>query len=69
MQINNIKSKYCDTLLKKNEFLKLQQVANQLWTTLYDYPCLKKCEGLMKYIRTCVNLAWGLSNLVGHSSM
>jgi len=42
----------------------LQQVANQLWNTLYDYPCLKGCEGLLKYIRACVTLAWGLTNLV-----
>lgn len=39
-------------------------VANQLWTTLYDYPCLKNCQPLLKYIRTSVNLSWGLSNLV-----
>ncbi|ODN02489.1 Mitochondria-eating protein [Orchesella cincta] len=41
----------------------VEVVANQLWTTLYDYPCLKNCQPLLKYIRTSVNLAWGLSNL------
>lgn len=42
----------------------VEVVANQLWNTLYDYPCLKNCQPLLKYIRTSVNLAWGLSNLV-----
>ncbi|OXA57094.1 Mitochondria-eating protein [Folsomia candida] len=41
----------------------VEHVASQLWTTLYDYPCLRKCEGLLKYITKCVNTAWRLSNM------
>ena len=36
----------------------------QLWATLYDYPSLKTCNGLLKYIENCVRLSWGLVNQV-----
>ena len=59
-------------LLKNDdaEFIKryicffLQDVCAQLWATLYDYPCLKKCKGLHVYIESCVRASWGLVNQV-----
>lgn len=39
----------------------LQEVSMQLWATLYDYPCLKTCQGLTSYISDCIKLAWALS--------
>lgn len=44
--------------VKKN----IEEVCSQIWATLYDYPCLKTCEGLIQYIQDCVKLAWGLCN-------
>lgn len=44
--------------VKKN----YEEVCNQIWATLFDYPCLKTCEGLTRYIQDCVKLSWGLSN-------
>ena len=41
--------------------LSLQEVSSQIFATLYDYPCLKLCEGLKAYITNCVNIAWQLS--------
>ena len=40
----------------------LQEVCQQIWATLYDYPGLKNCEGLLRYIKECVRVAWGLVN-------
>ncbi|XP_047468775.1 uncharacterized protein LOC125024996 [Penaeus chinensis] len=40
----------------------VDEVCQQIWATLYDYPALKSCEGLLQYIKDCVRLAWGLSN-------
>lgn len=40
----------------------VEEVCQQIWATLYDYPALKCCEGLLQYIKDCVRLAWGLSN-------
>ncbi|TRY74938.1 hypothetical protein TCAL_04579 [Tigriopus californicus] len=37
-------------------------VTTQLWATLYDYPCLKSCQGLAKYVENCVRISWGLVN-------
>ncbi|XP_063228610.1 uncharacterized protein LOC134534250 [Bacillus rossius redtenbacheri] len=37
-------------------------VCSQIWATLYDYPCLKECAGLVQYVRNAVRLAWGLIN-------
>ena len=42
----------------------LQEVCSQIWATLYDYPGLKTCDGLIKYIKECVRTAWGLTNQV-----
>lgn len=44
--------------------IKFQDVCNQIWATLYDYPCLQSCDGLVKYIKDCVRLAWSLVNQV-----
>ncbi|XP_023218875.1 mitochondria-eating protein-like [Centruroides sculpturatus] len=40
----------------------IQEVSNQIWTTLYDFPCLKDCDVFLKYVKQCVRLAWGLIN-------
>ncbi|XP_069166282.1 uncharacterized protein [Procambarus clarkii] len=40
----------------------VEEVCQQIWATLYDYPALKTCEGLLQYIKDCVRLAWGLNN-------
>ncbi|XP_013783676.1 uncharacterized protein LOC106467845 isoform X2 [Limulus polyphemus] len=42
--------------------INVEDVCSQIWATLYDYPSLKTCEGLLLYIRDCVRLAWGLTN-------
>jgi hypothetical protein len=35
-----------------------QEVENQLWTTLYDYPNLKVCNELLKYITFACRTAY-----------
>ena len=42
-------------------------MCSQIWATLYDYPCLQSCEGLVKYIKDSVRLAWSLVNQVTRS--
>ncbi|CAN8024087.1 unnamed protein product [Ixodes persulcatus] len=39
----------------------VDEVCAQIWATLYDYPCLKGCQGLARYVRDCVRLAWALT--------
>lgn len=39
----------------------VEEVCAQIWATLYDYPCLKGCAGLTRYVCDCVRLAWALS--------
>ena len=39
-------------------------MCNQIWATLYDYPSLKACDGLIRYVKECVRTAWGLINQV-----
>merc|ERR1712029_626133 len=39
----------------------VEEVCSQIWATLYDYPGLKTCDGLIKYIKECVRTAWGLT--------
>ncbi|KAL8616551.1 hypothetical protein ACOMHN_036583 [Nucella lapillus] len=34
------------------------EVCQQIYATLYDYPCLKACAGLLQYVSHCVRLAW-----------
>lgn len=41
-----------------------QEVCSQIWATLYDYPSLKSCTGLLQYVRDSVRLAWALVNQV-----
>ncbi|KAJ9583613.1 hypothetical protein L9F63_022057, partial [Diploptera punctata] len=40
----------------------VEEVCCQIWATLYDYPCLKTCSGLVQYVKDAVRLAWGLVN-------
>lgn len=40
----------------------VEEVCTQIWATLYDYPTLKSCDGLIKYIKECVRTAWALTN-------
>jgi len=37
-----------------------EEVCRRLWVTLYDYPRLKNCRGLLSYIEECVQLSWVL---------
>ncbi|XP_055594654.1 uncharacterized protein LOC129745527 [Uranotaenia lowii] len=39
-----------------------RQVANQVLSTLHEYPCLETCIPLIHYISDCVRLAWKMSN-------
>jgi hypothetical protein len=50
-----------DHYCKCEHALYFQEVCNQVWSTLYDYPSLKECAGLRQYIEECVRLAWALS--------
>ena len=36
----------------------VQEVENQLWTTLYDYPSLKACNELLKYMNLACRTAY-----------
>lgn len=72
LQLSNDKSsivleetieKYLRTTIQKFDVAKLVfEVENQLWTTLYDYPILKTCNELLKYIHSACRTAWGLVN-------
>jgi len=44
-----------------------EEVLQQILATLYDYPRLKECEGIVKYVKECVRVAWGLVNQVNDS--
>ena len=39
----------------------VQEVCQQIYATLYDYPCLKGCGGLLDYVTQCVRVAWALA--------
>ncbi|XP_040175537.1 uncharacterized protein LOC120908522 isoform X1 [Anopheles arabiensis] len=39
-----------------------RQVANQVLSTLHEYPCLEACIPLIHYISDCVRLAWRMVN-------
>ncbi|CAF0942808.1 unnamed protein product [Adineta steineri] len=55
--------KYLRTTIQKYDVGKIiLEVENQLWTTLYDYPRLKSCNELLKYINNACRTAWGLVN-------
>jgi len=58
---NTYMRRACDTFdLEKN----VEEVTSQIWATLYDYPCLKDCQGLKHYINKCVRVSWGLVNQI-----
>jgi len=38
-----------------------QEVCQRVWDTLYDFPRLRQCNGLLCYIDECVRLAWALT--------
>ena len=42
----------------------VQEVLNQICSTLFDYPMIRNCSELVKYINNCVSTAWGLSTQV-----
>ncbi|CAF4513377.1 unnamed protein product [Rotaria socialis] len=50
------------TILKYDVGKVAVEVENQLWATLYDYPALKNCHELLKYINSACRTAWGLVN-------
>ncbi|CAF2987224.1 unnamed protein product [Rotaria sp. Silwood2] len=50
------------TILKYDVGKIAYEVENQLWSTLYDYPTLKSCNELLKYINSACRTAWGLAN-------
>ncbi|XP_018494384.1 uncharacterized protein LOC100901772 [Galendromus occidentalis] len=52
-----LRSKAEDFDVTKN----IQDVCQQILATLYDYPCLKDCRGLITYVGDSVRLAWALS--------
>ncbi|XP_055385151.1 uncharacterized protein LOC129614526 [Condylostylus longicornis] len=39
-----------------------RQVANQVLSTLHEYPCLESCTPLIHFISKCVRLAWKMVN-------
>ncbi|XP_069140413.1 uncharacterized protein [Argopecten irradians] len=39
----------------------VKEVCTQIYATLFDYPCLKECDGLRDYVTSCVRVAWGLA--------
>jgi len=41
-----------------------EEVLNQICSTLFDYPMIRNCSELVKYINNCVSTAWGLSTQV-----
>ena len=51
----------CVEALKKLTLFLLQEVCEQVWTTLYDYPGLRQCGSLRAYIEQAVRVAWALS--------
>ena len=42
-------------------FSSSQEVLQQVCATLFDYPSLKTCRGLLLYIEECVTVAWALT--------
>ncbi|UYV60844.1 hypothetical protein LAZ67_1002582 [Cordylochernes scorpioides] len=51
---------YCSIGSNQSTVLCLQEVCDQIWATLFDYPGLKTCRGLVAYVRDCIRVAWGL---------
>ena len=57
----------CDVFHVKT--VSMQEVLNQICSTLFDYPMIRNCSELVKYINNCVNTAWGLSTMVGFKTL
>jgi O6-methylguanine-DNA--protein-cysteine methyltransferase len=38
-----------------------EEVCERVWDTLFDFPRLRHCSGLLHYIDDCVRLAWALT--------
>jgi len=38
-----------------------QEVCERVWETLFDYPSLRTCAGLLHYVDECVRLSWALT--------
>lgn len=38
-----------------------EEVCQRVWDTLYDFPRLRHCSGLLRYIDECVRLSWALT--------
>ncbi|XP_050398842.1 uncharacterized protein LOC126816400 [Patella vulgata] len=38
----------------------VKNVCEQIYETLFDYPCLRECEGLVQFVDECVQIALGL---------
>ncbi|KAB7506513.1 hypothetical protein Anas_06815 [Armadillidium nasatum] len=56
-------SSYCAHNIDSYDLTKnVEEVCDQIWATLYDYPCLKSSEALLQYAKACVRVAWGLVN-------
>ncbi|KAK3762317.1 hypothetical protein RRG08_006061 [Elysia crispata] len=55
-------SKYLTHTVDRHDVEPLvNEVCQNIYATLYDYPGLQTCDGLVEYARTAVRLAWGLS--------
>ncbi|GFN80427.1 beta-1,3-glucosyltransferase beta3glc-t beta-3-glycosyltransferase [Plakobranchus ocellatus] len=55
-------SKYLTQTVERHDVEPIvNEVCQNIYATLYDYPGLQTCEGLVQYARTAVRLAWGLS--------
>lgn len=53
---------YLRKTVDKHDSSKLcKEVCERVWTTLYDYPLLKECRGLLCYIEDCVRIAWAMT--------
>ncbi|ESO95156.1 hypothetical protein LOTGIDRAFT_189026 [Lottia gigantea] len=38
----------------------VKNVCEQIYETLFDYPCLKQCEGLVQFVEECLQISLGL---------
>ncbi|RWS03371.1 uncharacterized protein B4U79_12865 [Dinothrombium tinctorium] len=58
ISVNHYLKSSCDCF---NTAKNVEEVCNQIYATLYDYPCLKSCDGLTMYVRDCVRIGWALT--------
>lgn len=53
---------YLRKTIEKHDISKTyKDVCDRVWITLYDYPMLKECTGLLRYIDDSVRIAWAMS--------